>query len=1288
MERLSVEDGLSQGFVTDVLQTRNGFLWFATLDGLNRYDGVSFEVFQPDQEQRDFTETGIMKRLFEDSRGFLWVLFDHSLGFLDQRTERFFFIPKHQIPDFSNAWEDGQGRIWGVAPDLALFRLSFPAGQSRAEDCLSGLKVESFPNPCGAEAGQLYCHLARAKSIWIGAQNGVFEVPYDGSACSRLNDLPLAPVSRIWIDSTDGAVWLYSGSRLFRYANGQTRSFQLDSDAHPTIKGGYSNGLVTCFFSQRRIYQWHKGQLHGLPWEIPEGILSGCVDRNGILWIGTNARGIRKIALDHFYFKPFAAGHSIVRPLVIGPDGQWWLMGSADFRRYNLSDDQFSESFLPGKNAYFLIRSDSGHYWMLRGNALCRMERPGENADCYQSPQESYCAFEADRRGRLLMGVEDKALIRFDPATRQFSKHSYAALLHPREPTFVRAIAEDRTGRLWIGTTSGLILATPRLPDEDYDFRLLTARRQGRPGLTHSEVLSLLPDPSDADVCWAGTKHGLNRIDLGSGEYRQLTVRDGLPNDVICSILPDDDNHIWLGTYNGLIELDTRSFNWRHFTTDDGLPSNEFNHRAALRLPDGRLFFGGVNGFTVFDPKDTRPWSVQTPRLALTALYVGHRRIRAGDSTGILQAAIPFTRSVSLSHEENNLIIQFALLDFFQAKSNQYAYRMQGLHNDWIELGIHNQAAFSNLPPGNYLFEVQARNKEGVFSQPLALSITIRRPWWSTGWAYFLYFMLFLSAIVTGGYVWHERRQINKRLEAEQREAERLKELEQFKSRLFSNYTHEFRTPLAIISSLAGQLRRLTKGNARKLVGEIEQQAEEMLQLTGQILDLTKLDENRLTLRPEPLDLSDYLAHLCPAFKLLADAKNIAFTWELPAGPVWADIDGARLRDILYNLVSNAIKFTPEGGSVLMALKQPLATEVSISVKDTGIGLEPEHLEKIFERHYQVVRDGLAVPGTGIGLSYVAELTRAMGGRIAVGSEPGKGSVFTLSLPLTNPSAGPSANIKKTMAPDSQRQQVLPVQLSYPDQPHVLIIEDNLQIAKLVAGYLASDFKVDFAANGRLGFRQTLEQLPDIVLCDLRMPEMDGIAFCQALRANRQTSHIPVVILTAFTDEADCLRAMQAGANAWLTKPVNPEVLRRQLNSFLQLRRQLQENILQNLQEPAGLSTASPDFGKEQEFVQQMMAVIAKRFDDPEFSVAQLQQELNLSKSQLHRKLLSVTGHPAIWFIRKYRLEAAKKLLQTHKHLGVAEVAYRVGFTDPNYFSRVFTIEFGKSPSAYREQTL
>lgn len=1285
LERLTVEDGLSQGFIIDALQTRSGFLWFATLDGLNRYDGVGFKVYRPGPEQSDAAQRLIIRQLLEDSRQFLWILFHDGLALMDQQTERFHFLPNNKVPGLQLMCEDAQGHLWGIGADKVLYRLTFPPGNTRPEECLAALQIAAFPLACLEETGLVYSITPMDTGIWIGAGNGVFEFSFGKKTCSRVPGMPRGPISGIWRDTTGMAVWLYSGSILYRWFAGQLRMFRLDDEPNVIIKRGVSNGRITCFFGQKHVYQWLGNELRKLPHEISDGILSGCVDREGILWIGTNARGVRKIALDHFYFDRMGPGMSLNRPLLYDRAGQLWLtMTPAGYSRYDWASGRLGRPFLTGKGTInLLIQARSGTYWfVLSGREFCEAERPGDYSTCFPLAPGHYSILFEDRQGRILLAAPDGAIIRFDPVTQQRTRHSFAALWNNRVQPTINVMVEDRAGRLLIGTSAGLVLATPDETDQSYRFQLFSNRMPGSNGLTDNRVLALAPDATDPDVCWVGTQHGLNRLNVRTAGCRQFTASNGLPNDVICSILPEDDRRIWLGTYFGLLEFDTRSFAWRHFTAADGLPCNEFNHNAALRLPDGRLLFGGVDGFTIFRPADTRRRHPAPPRLCLTGLSVGPRRISPGDSTGILKLSPAYTKYLTLKHDENNLFFQFALLDFFRTKGHRYAFRMRGLHDDWHNNGASNEAAYFNVSPGNYVFEVIAYNHAGVRGEPLLLEIAILKPWWHTAWAYALYVIMTLAVIGTGLMIWADRARMRNRLQLEHREAARFKELEQFKSRLFSNFTHEFRTPLAIIRGYTEQLSRETKGKVRDMVADIQQQTDEMLHLTGQILDLVKLEEKQLRLFPEPVDLNDYLNRLCKSFEILAARKQIDFSWQIPAGSVWAMVDLARLRDILTNLVVNALKFTPEGGSVIFSLACPDDARLQITVSDSGPGIAPEHREKIFERYFQVKRDDTPADGLGIGLSYVAELTRAMGGHIEVRSNPGQGSAFVVTLPAADIArAGHVPVNRPAEAPAFSEEREQP-----PELPVLLIVEDNVSIAKLMAGYVSGRFRVEFAVNGRAGLEKALEQVPDIVICDLRMPEMDGFAFCKTLRANMHTSHIPVIILTAFVDEADRLKALRAGANAWLTKPADPEVLRQQLDNFLQLRQQMHLHIRQESQENPSV-VSSPTFETERAFMQQLMAIIAKRYDDPDFSVADIQKAFNLSKSQLHRKLISISGHPANYFIRKYRLDEAKNLLRTYAHLTVAEVAYRVGFSDPNYFSRTFSAEFGQSPSAFRQMS-
>ncbi len=1285
MERLTVENGLSQGFVSDVLQTRSGFMWFATLDGLNRFDGVTFSVFHPEIERN--TSAGDVRCLMEDSREFLWVLYDNDFGFLDQQSERFHFLSDRKIPPMTCLTEDAQGHLWGISTSRVLYRLSFPAGTRQPSDCLSGLQTDSFPLPPEAEAGRLQCLTALDTALWIGADNGIYALPYTGKNCHLVTGMPAVPVQGIWLDRTEKAVWLFSGSRILRCAAGRQNTFQLDAAPRSTVKQGISNGRVTCFLGGRYIFEWRDGTLHRLPWEIPEGIISGCMDRRGLLWVGTDAQGARKIPIDHFFFDRFGKGISMSRQPVYDAQGQVWLSagrtGLPDFRRYDPVTGGLQETFVPGTNAYYLLRSRAGQYWFVaQEGELCQVDRPGGRPECHRLPYDGgYSDLLEDQKNRILVASGWGEMLRWDPATNRLTEHSFAELFKGRVLPWLQALAEDALGRIWIGTTAGLLLAVPDGGNDGYRFQLYNTASPAPGCLSDNQVLALLPDPADPAVCWVGTRHGLNRLDTRNGECRQFTAAgQGLPNDVICSILPEDGPHIWLGTYFGLLEFDTRTYTWRHFTKADGLPCNEFNHRAALRLPDGRLFFGGVDGFTVFHPADTRGNSAPLPRLCLTGLYVGAQKVNPGDASGILPAALPFVKSVTLRHDQDNLSFSFALLDYFRVAGNRYAYRLRGLHEDWQNSGTVNQAVYYSLTPGNYVFEVMAWNSAGLPVAPVSVSVTILKPWWLTGWAYALYALALLGAFGGGFWIWRDRMRMNHRLHLERRQIEHFRELERFKSRLFANFTHEFRTPLAIIRGLSDELRRIAgKPETQKLAADIRQQTDDLLSLTDRILDLAKLEEQKLPLYPEPVNLTGFLAELCQGYRVLAAEKKITCLCRLPVEPVWVEADVARLRDLLANLVTNAVKFTPEGGSISLAVEQPAAGELRITVSDTGIGIAPADQEKIFERFYQVQSGEWQASGAGIGLAYAAELTRAMGGRISVNSRPGLGSDFILTLPVISAPVEPAGRPAIALPADETRPQNT--------RPVLLIVEDNVAIARLLAGYVSDLYIVSFAANGRAGLEKAVRQVPDLVLCDLRMPEMNGLEFCRALRTNLQTSHIPVIVLTAYTDESDRLEALRAGASLCLTKPVGADILRQQIHNLLQMRREMQVQVMQNY--GAGTSPGQPNAlpEKEKSFMQQIMDIIAREYHRSTFTVTDIQRTLNLSKSQLHRKLVSVSGFSANHFIRKYRLNESKKILLAHPDMTVAEVAYKVGFSDPNYFSRAFSIEYGKTPSAFRQQS-
>lgn len=1283
LERLTVDDGLSQGFVRSVVQTRDGFLWIATLDGLNRYDGTGFKIFRNDPADPYSLNSDFVLELMEDSRGILWILTDRGPNLFDPAKERFHHpdavsqFSINNINPLRNIREDHLGRIWMVF-DREIIRLDCP--DSRDPQLVSdSLKATTnfFPKN---QIGIVLNLMPLDTALWIISVKGQFAFPFADETPRPLPESLPTDVAFMWQDSFSHAIWLQGPKGIYRLKEGHL-DFYRPEEYEIGLLQGWSGPKSTYFFSKTRIHRWQNGVLTTLPGSIPEIILSACEDRNGVLWLGTNAYGLYKVLTGRTQFARYCEGHSYARKPVEDAAGNLWIYSETGkhipgYYRFDQASQQLREPFhsLP---QYYMVNSRNGGYWFLSmQSTLCYTDRPGAPArvfryDSLNGANITYLL--EDHLGRVGYLSDDGRMIFFDPGKEKWLTWNFSQLLKPSETPAFSSFIEDAGGHIWIGTSNGLIEAIPQNNNENYQFRYYGSEA----GLSRQRILSMSADPFNTQRLWIGTQHGLNWLNKSNSRIEALTLRDGLPNDVIYSILPTSDSILWIGTNSGLLRVNHLSRRWQHFTKNDGLPGSEFNTGMALRLHDGRLIFGGVSGLVIFHPDDIVVSPIQ-PDIAITEILVNSKPY-----WDAINPVLP----IRLSSDQNYVSFRFALLDYVNPASNRYQYRLIGANSNWTPLSSDNSVTFSNLLPGHYQLEVRGVNSEGAESKITRLFFIISPPWWRSIWAFIAYGLVFFFS-AWQYYQWR-RRQIRFReaMAAEHREAERLKELDQFKSRLYANITHEFRTPLTVILGVAEQLEQDQVKTHSEKIGLIARNGEQLLRLVNQMLDWSKLESSHLRLHPQHFDVISFLQMTAEPFAALAASKGLALECRFPGGALWIDADPDRLNDIVANLLSNAVKFTPPDGAVTLSVYIESAHTLCIAVEDTGIGIAPEHLPRIFDRFYQIITPGSTTGGTGIGLSYAQELAQFMGGMLTASSTPGKGTRILLSLPQAAP-----LQLSHRIEPgEGLNTATVPIQTlgSFEDdttgRPIVLLIEDNADVARYTADCLAGQFVVEYADNGSKGLQKALELIPDLVISDLMLPVMDGFAICRAMKQDLRTSHIPIVLLTARADDESRIQGLQHGADVYLAKPFKKQELLFKLDNLLRLRAAIQTRYAGSIQAVQPAPEAAPPEIPD-EFVQQVAQLISGQYTDPDFSAIDMQKALHMSSSQLHRKLTALTGKSPGALLRLYRLEQSRRLLVESLKLTVSEIAFMVGYRDANYFIRAFTQEFGISPGAYRKK--
>jgi signal transduction histidine kinase/DNA-binding response OmpR family regulator len=596
------------------------------------------------------------------------------------------------------------------------------------------------------------------------------------------------------------------------------------------------------------------------------------------------------------------------------------------------------------------------------------------------------------------------------------------------------------------------------------------------------------------------------------------------------------------------------------------------------------------------------------------------------------------------------------------------------------------------LSPGSYVLEIAGTNGKDGWSRPARLVFAVGKPWWLTGWAWLAYVLL-LSALLLAFFRYRIRleRERAEWLLLQQETANRA-EMENLKSRLFTNIAHEIRTPLSLIMGYAAELAEKSQAQWRELAVEIKYNSRKMLQLIDQIRDLARLRElGGLTLKPQPTDVAAFMAAQLASFRYAARQAEIALLPELPDSPVWAMIDPAALQSILINLLSNAMKFTPAGGRIRLSLTPPAEGYFSFSVTDTGVGIEAADQAHVFERYYQGAR-AAATGGIGIGLAHTAELVALLQGEIRLESTPGQGSSFRVKLPFVEAEevAGPAEPLPAETA--------LPAAAAGQAKPLLLLVEDQPDMVRFLQNILQQDYSVITAANGVMGLQIALQAVPDLIISDVMMPEMDGLELCRRLKGDMRSSHIPLVMLTAKTEDHDKQEGLSQGADVYLTKPFDKNLLLLQLASLLRLRQNMQHHFTSLLMQPAGAKEAAADSAQlatdpaqlaaaeDQRFIQALTELIRERFHDPLFGVPDIEKALAMSKSQLHRKMTALVGYPAGQALRSFRLQAARTLLLERPDQSVSDIAMACGFSDANYFSTAFRQAYGCSPKQFRQQ--
>lgn len=1334
-ERLDVDDGLSHHMVNDIYKDSAGFLWFATSSGLNRYDGHSIKVFRSIPGDSSSLIVDDIRRIFPGPDGKLWLYTHTGNCVYDSRTEKFErntdqLLRKLSI--FSGLItfikKDSIGNFWFVHFNSGLFYHNVSTGKT--------IRLEHKADDPSTIASMQMAAVEEAPdgNIWILHQNGVFEKLDVSSMKVTFRSEELARRFKyenyeysLTVDS-DGDLWMANdrnyGCFLFRPSSNSMTNYTTTSS--PALSSNLVREVVEGEGKRIWIATDHGGinVLHKnentitrvLHDEDDQHSLSEnnintlYRDNEGIIWSGTFRSGVSYYHEKIFRFQlyrhntsnPSTLPYPEVNAFAEDKLGNLWIGTNGGgliyfdrkknvFKTYkhdpknlnSLSTDVIVSLYLDHE-AILWIGTYYGGLNRFDGKRFTHFRHDASNPRSIGD--DSIWEIMEDSNHNLWFGTLKAGISVYNRSKNEFF-HYKSGDPNSIHTNYVSSLIEDNAGDMWIGTGYGLEV----LQRSSGRFVHYLNDQRNPSSLSNNNVLSVFQD--SRGLIWIGTHGGLNLFDKERNGFRAFHEKDGLEHNMILAITEDKKGDLWMSTPTGLTKLIVKktngefSFTFRNYNRNDGLQNGAFHENAVLRCSTGELAFGGSNGFNLFQPSQLSA-TVSSPTVVFTDLQIFNKRVGINerfDNRVVLPQSITETKSITLGPGSNVFSVEFAALNFFHSSKIRYRYRLDGFNSEWlISNENERKVTFTNLDPGEYVLKVMPSNSEGEWTNaPATLSITILPPFWKTKIAFALYGAFIVGALLLVRWIALKRERIKTRIKYERLEAERMHELDLMKIRFFTNVSHEFRTPLTLILAPVEKLLKTESDPEEKKQFElIHRNARRLLNLVNQLLDFRKVEVQEVKLTTSEGDIVGYVRDLVYSFSDLSEKKNIRLIFQSQIEVLETYFDRDKVEKIIFNLLSNAFKFTPENGEVSVvidATQREGGNFVVIKVIDTGIGIPLEKQDKIFERFYQAeIPSNLVNQGSGIGLSIVQEFVKVHGGTIEVESSPGRGSCFTVALPANPLSTQKEGTISFDEDVEDEEIDDL-VQRQAIGKPVVLLVEDNEDFRSYLRDNLRETYHVIEASNGKLGMQKALAQLPDLIVSDIMMPEVDGIEMCRRLKEDAHTSHIPVILLTARTAQEQKLEGFEAGADDYITKPFNFDILQTRIRNLIAQREAIQKHFPKLLEVKASEIQVTTH---DEKLIKNAIEYVEANLTNKAFSVEELSRNLGMSRVLLYKKLLALTGKTPIEFIRAIRLQRAAQLLEKSQYT-VSEIAYQVGINNPKYFAKYFKDEYKMLPSAY-----
>jgi len=1306
---ITTREGLSHNYVSAIISDSLNNKWIATENGITRYNGYDFDYIKPSLGFEDLRNENI-ETLYLDSRGRVWVgTKSGGVSLIDPKTNQIQCFNKllglqegEENFRITTITEDARGFVWVGTWDQGVYVIDPAADQLR----------NHYPH-----LNPVYKIIsARDGEVWYVVDNEVYQFPA-GRETALVHTLEIG-LSDLVFDRVRDKVWISSNgssSKLFFYDYKTGAIGQLETQ----VISHYFKALSLDYQNRLWIGTWGYGLYRSdEPGESPfekiafEPIASDRVKNNysNVLqvhhdtiqqvWLATANAGIVKLTPNNGFvnLSNLVAEEALANDFNIGAiyrDSVHLYIGTLKKGLFRLDPDLNSTRVSPYTDVKINCLYPYQNKLMVGTNEGFGIYDRSTGTTLYPGREfRKVTAFHVDPNGRLYIGTQQRGLFSV-PLDRIDEPSAYRVYSDGEEQPYkmnnnrITDIVQDSEGRIWVGTFNGI--------------HLLNASTGGM--VNPSNLLDTSPPSviindleTTPDGLWAATPSGLIGLRFDAGRKKlsircQLSRKEGLENDFISSITHDGQGFLWISSNREIIRYNTRNLSYLAYGPEEGVNANSFNNRSVYNSPEHGIFFGANDNLTGFDPIRLT-FESQLPRVIFTGLTVDNRQIRYQPEEQVVDAPINYAELIELTHLNDFLALRFSTNDFLGKRNVKYRYRLLGLKEEWIELQQKNEINFAGLPAGTYTLQVSATRDNLRWGPAASLDIRVKGSPWLSSWAWASYMLIALGiAYVVLRFKGRQRR-LQLELELTQIEKEKELAIGEAKLSFFTSISHEFRTPLTL---MAGPIKELSAMEIqdefiRKKVYTVEKHTDKLLQLVNQLLDFRKAEKGALKLNASEGNFVRFSREVYLYLREYAQERKIDYRFECQEKQIRFPFDRNKMEIVLCNLIFNAIKYCKPGDSVILRLSQK-GNACLISVKDTGIGIDPEMTDKIFDRFYQIRSSNTSkMVGSGIGLAFSKKIVELHHGEITVESVKNKGSEFFIRIQMdpelyadciddsfrnTDDITGYYPYRSEQMSSTEARES--------PGKSKLLLIDDNSDILNYLEEILSKDYKLYLATGADQGLEIARKEIPDLIVSDCMMPGMDGFTLCKELKGYVDTSHIPVILLTARTSTVHQIEGLQTGADDYLTKPFNPAVIRTRIANILQNREKLRLHYANKVRfEPHGI-TEDERADPENDFINKAMELVEAHMQDSEFGIENLIDAFNMSQSTLYRKIKSLTGLSLSAFIRSVRIKRAAHLILT-TDLNMNQVAYEVGFNDYKYFNSCFKKQFQCLPTQYRGQ--